>query len=539
RRLAPSAACALVARPAPGFSHPERRRLLYHLPDDFEQRSPAQQVEILAWVRRTFRSEDSDYRRRQATATAGAYGIRFPEHQGWKTSPRATTGRRLRAGTRPAPVALSNEMGDLLAFKTATFAAPDRPRASVWSAATADLRIEHLGLFFGAVAGDPQGPVGGLGAPLEALTFALMLFPAVIDDYLEWRSRRRGFLTVWEVDLLICIAGLVHPQTGWLAQTPALAARLQPIPHLVRADEIAAVRGDWAAACARIAAFAEMRSKEVKRICRRHHDPFEPIVVVLEADRPLSVYRRIADEIRARRPDARHHRRAAAENARAYLMFRFALHLGFRQRTLRELQVCPRGRPPTPAPELDAARRGELRWSERLAGWEVVAPPSAFKNAASSYFQGRQYQLRLPDVAGLYDEIDAYLAVHRRVLLGGVKDPGTFFVKQVKAGRANAAMNDTDFYSAWRALIERYGVYNPYTGRGAIAGLLPHGPHCARHVLATHVLKQTGSFEQAGFAIQDNARAVEQYYGRFLPREKAARSAQLLDPVWAEGAPDS
>ena len=59
------------------------------------------------------------------------------------------------------------------------------------------------------------------------------------------------------------------------------------------------------------------------------------------------------------------------------------------------------------------------------------------------------------------------------------------------------------FYEAWRWIIQRYGIFNPYTGRGAIPGLLPHGPHSVRDVLATHVLKQTGSYEQASYAIQD------------------------------------
>lgn len=56
--------------------------------------------------------------------------------------------------------------------------------------------------------------------------------------------------------------------------------------------------------------------------------------------------------------------------------------------------------------------------------------------------------------------------------------------------------------------IQRHGVFNPYTGRGAIKGLLPHGPHNVRDVLATHILKQTGSYEQASYAIQDTPDTV-------------------------------
>ena len=51
---------------------------------------------------------------------------------------------------------------------------------------------------------------------------------------------------------------------------------------------------------------------------------------------------------------------------------------------------------------------------------------------------------------------------------------------------ADIALGKATFYSLWRQTIVRYGVLNPYTGRGAISGLLPHGPHGVRDVLATH-----------------------------------------------------
>ena len=81
-------------------------------------------------------------------------------------------------------------------------------------------------------------------------------------------------------------------------------------------------------------------------------------------------------------------------------------------------------------------------------------------------------------------------------------------------------------------VIQRYGVFNPYTGRGAIKGLLPHDPHNVRDVLATHILKHTGSYEQASYAIQDTPEMVAKHYGRFLPQDKAAMAARILNQVW-------
>lgn len=86
-------------------------------------------------------------------------------------------------------------------------------------------------------------------------------------------------------------------------------------------------------------------------------------------------------------------------------------------------------------------------------------------------------------------------------------------------------------YGPRRLILHRYGTYNPYTDLVVMKGLLPHGPHNVRDVLATHILKQTGSYEQASYAIQDTPVTVARHYGRFLPQEKAALAAQVLSKV--------
>lgn len=272
--------------------------------------------------------------------------------------------------------------------------------------------------------------------------------------------------------------------------------------------------------------------KEIQRVVRVHRDPFEPILVVLEAPSPVGEYRKITEEILRRIPNERRYSRAAAEAVRSFLLLRLGLHLGLRQKNLRQLMLCPRGQEPRSERQLADMKRGELRWSDRDAGWEVLIPAVAFKNATSSYFGNKPFRLVLPSLGGLYDHLEAYINRHRAVLLAGAGDPGTFFVKTVKTTSANAAYDQTTFYEAWRLTIQRYGIYNPYTGRGAIKGLLPHGPHNVRDVLATHILKQTGSYEQASYAIQDTPDMVAKHYGRFLPQDKAALAAKILNQAW-------
>jgi hypothetical protein len=231
-------------------------------------------------------------------------------------------------------------------------------------------------------------------------------------------------------------------------------------------------------------------------------------------------------------PDETKRPKAAAEAMRSYLLFRFGMHLGLRQRNLRELLVCLPGSDARTESQLEELGRGEIRWSKPDESWEVFIPVSAFKNSYSSFFAGNPFRLLLPDLEGLYGMIGSYVGRHRPKLLDWADDPGTFFVKTVRPFTKSASFDIGHFYRTWREIIQRHGIYNPYTNKGAIEGLLPHGPHSVRDVLATHVLKQTGSYDLASYAIQDTPRMVAEYYGRFLPHDKSAQAANILNRTW-------
>lgn len=521
-----------VARPAPpGVSRAEARRLAWHLPDDFSSRSASEQSEILDWIRNNILTTGTAYARYHASAAKQRFGLQFDT-----SIVPVKGGRPAFAARLQAPRRLQEEMRRLVEFKSATLTEIGFQRSGVWGAETAAQRGEHLSLLFGSLAADPNGEVRGLGLPIETLTFAMLISPAIWDWHVRWREERRGFFTRWEAEMLLLAAALARRETGWLRQNAWLAERLEPVAGMLDADRIREIREDWDGACDALHKHALIRAKEINRVAQVHRDPFEPLLPVLEAASPVSTYNSIAVEVARNTPDERRYPRAAAEAVRGFLMLRLGLHLGVRQKNLRQLLVCARDGIQTPERDLERMKRGELRWSRRDQGWEVFIPCAAFKNSGSSYFAKKPYRLLLPDLGGLYAAIDAYVERHRPVLLGPAADPGVLFIKTVKRSSRDASYNQTTFYEAWRLLIQRYGIYNPYTGRGAIPGLLPHGPHSVRDVLATHVLKVTGSYEQASYAIQDTAKTVAEHYGRFLPQDKAALAARVLNAVWADAA---
>ncbi len=522
----------------------QRRRLAWHLPDDFDRRSPREREEILEWVQRVIVSGGTDYRRFQALALRNRYAVRFP---GILDGPSFRgTAHQLDYvvdveeddfidATNTAidsPKRLWKEMAQLLDFKTATLTAFGYQRVGVWGEETAAQKIEHFGLLFGALAAPPKSAIRGVGVPGTSLTFAMLVFPSVWDWYLRWRERRRGFYTAWEVDMLRIALALTRVETGWLRQHPELSEHLDPIRGLVTEEQIVAARANWNETCDICHKHCTGRVKEIQRVAKVHRDPFEPIMPILEADSPVGEYRKIADEIISTMPDEQSYPSAAAEAVRSFLLIRFGLHTGLRQKNLRQMLVCPKGKLPTSERQLADMKVGELRWSERDHGWEVFIPSIAFKNANSSYFGDKPFRLILPNIGNLYLYIDAYVERHRARLLRSTPDPGTFFVKTVKVTSISAAYDQNTFFEAWRLIIQRYGIYNPYTGRGVVKGLLPHGPHNIRDVLATHILKKTGSYEQASYAIQDTPEMVAKHYGRFLPQDKAALAARILNQVW-------
>ena len=72
---------ALKGHALASISASERRRLAWHLPDDFGERSAPEQEAILEWVRTRVTTGATDYRRYQAAAIKHRYAVKFLERR--------------------------------------------------------------------------------------------------------------------------------------------------------------------------------------------------------------------------------------------------------------------------------------------------------------------------------------------------------------------------------------------------------------------------------------------------------------------------
>lgn len=332
---------ARAREPIKSLSKAEQRRYAWHLPEDFNDLPCSTRQEILEWVRRVIITGTTEYRRYHAISVKQRFGLRFPD---LTTNDRGDDEEEeinyvshvdpdVHVGGRVAPPRLISEMRALLRFKTSTLTPPGYARRGAWGPETAVQKVEHLGLMLGALTAPTTHSVRGYGVELNQISLAHLVFPAVWDWYVQWRERRRGFYTMWEVDMLGLVAGLTSESTGWLTQTASLTELIVPLPDIVTASDVAEAKADWRGACARMHAHATMRAKEIARVSRVHRDPFEPILPVLEAPSPLREYRKIADEIERLTPDTALYPTAAAQARRALLIFRSACTLDCGRRT--------------------------------------------------------------------------------------------------------------------------------------------------------------------------------------------------------------
>ncbi|TYB83741.1 helix-turn-helix domain-containing protein [Oceaniovalibus sp. ACAM 378] len=495
-----------------GLPRSLQRRITQHLPTDFNERSLYEQDEILAWVSANILSTPKEILEDESTSKEGSVDLSI-----------YSLTRNTRSRLKMGPAHLLEELDEIQKFKTSPLVLSGMKRNEVWGPVSAMKADDELLAFMGAL--------HQIGLPEEMLSLSAAFCPQVIDTFIEWRRKRRGGYTRAICKALSVLEGLLHGEFGYIVQSPGFGERLAPVRGLITEADARLAQENWIAACTHAKAHLTQRIKEVAAVAAKGRDPFEALMPVLEAEAPLNDYYKIVHEIRRRMPDDTYPVRKA-EALRGLMMLRLGLELGFRQKNNRELLICPSDRVPRTWKVLTRLKRGEISFDG--SSWLVRMPGTAFKNASSKAVN-EENTFVLMDQDGFYSEIEVYLEA-RRSLLGNNEDPGTFFVKRISKRSKTPEYNINTYYEAFRAVITTYGIHNPYTDRGAIRGLRPHGPHSVRHVLATASVKKTRGFSDAAALLLDSEKMVREAYARFLPGQRHSLARNVLwSSIFNEG----
>ncbi len=349
--------------------------------------------------------------------------------------------------------------------------------------------------------------------------------------------------TAGDVNRIELTAGLFSPLTGYLFHNPP---RFAPIPGVLTQSEIDAALADWPEFVKRSLTKIRETSNRIAKLACKVRDPWLPIKPLLERPDPLSPVYQGLDRMAADRPSFFGTPVACARHDQYHLVMSLLVHSCLRRANFGKLTWRP-------------DNTGNLRWSAEGA-WILQIPQRDMKNEGSGALpdNGNDLILELdPEDRDLYRAIDRWLGPvdrntgivdelgsSRRLIHGdkcsedsgyalfpgeardagadtlATAGPGSGQVGSTRHPTLVTGVTDQTIGTIVYKFSTQYLVRCPWHDHG-VAGVMPFGPHALRDLVATHVLKNTGSIEEAAAALFDTPETLLRHYARFTSLDKS------------------
>ncbi len=476
------------------------RRVSRHLPNDYLDQPVERRQEMVEYIcSRILRYDDPYTERMSALRTLQYVFTDWPEP-------------------------LEREFTQLASFKTADMPPLGMLRNKRWKPTTAEMVRRCMRQFFGALR-LPQDAedlrLRGLGVPVEHLTLALLACPLVVDWYVRFRCAARNTYTEFALRLLDTFNSILRPETGWLRQSPYLAARLRPLSvgstHLVSTELVAKAQGDWGGVCDEAIRHYKHLASEITPLISVARNSFSRIEGILGMDDPTEAFGILLEGMANSLPTPRTHPVLYHSAIRDCALVGLIVLTGLRRNTVAQINYTG-----------DAA--GHLTFKGESYVLEI--PPHLFKIEDSPFFGPKHakmnYYTEIPDAFGFYDKLTEYLNVSRPFLIKhssqAAKERALFVTcRNGKTGKISPRRISQIFSRA----VERHLVENKYCGTG-IPLVWRCGPHSARHIRATTTLKKGGSYLDAGNSIQNSERMARLRYSQFGPKDRNRDVNEIL-----------
>ncbi|WP_416357028.1 helix-turn-helix domain-containing protein [Aureimonas phyllosphaerae] len=410
------------------------------------------------------------------------------------------------------PVEANTEFTAFTAFKSDLIVPLGMKRALAKNrSSTIAVRRQQQSLFFGWLA---ERRTNGI-IPVSDLSMTLLMVPSLLHEYMQWKAQRsvgEARVSATDVDLVTLAGALTNAADGFLTQRPDLAPRLTALlqqHHLsVRRRDgtlwtmVTAV--DWLRFCED--AYREIKAVEstLRRVQTKNRR-FQELMPVLAMPDPLIVVYRAIDAMRIDLNKLERSTTAYARAQRGLMMMHISTQVALRAETW--TQVTASGAEP------------DLHFEQ--GRWQFKIPARKIKTGdlAERFKSDPFYRRELLDDNGLYDDISEYLD-HSRPLLLGDSDCDRLIVNN----EARPVFSKAYLQNVFRAIVRR-NISRYAENENAQRNLDDFSFHPLRHILATAILKRSGSFELAGDALADDPETVREYYGFWRASD---RSKDLL-----------
>jgi hypothetical protein len=489
-----------------------------HLPDNFNLIAMAERISMVEWILVNL------------VGPTSAWGFLSKELI------------QSRYAMKKLPPWVEEEWQQLASFKCSKISPPGMKRNQPWVSDSEKFNRSAVERIFGALAlpkDAEDSRLRGLGLNTETFSLAMLVCPKFLHWWVEWKAFRRlgassedvsnvfdgskqapprEMYTEYEASVAFNLSSLFDRETGWMSQNPQLAGHLKPIEGFIDKAFIRRALRDWDSVCQNAYDDYDSLGKQIEDLAEQVRDPFEPILPILKSSNPIGALRLFAQNILEDMPGQGISPLQSAVAMRNYLIVRLHAATALRSRNMRELTF-------------KEDNTGQLRREGKR--WVLMIPRNSFKNRHSSFFGRKKksdYRRVLSDIDGLYVKIEEYIAVHRPVLLREKKSD-VFIV----AFSARPLFTMYNYHRNYRLLTAKYLAHNPFLGRG-IPGVRPHGPHVVRDIVATHIIKETGSYELAAYALGDSSSTVKEHYARFMPEDKIHLADRVIDAWWEAAA---
>ncbi|MFZ2995536.1 hypothetical protein [Sphingobium sp.] len=424
---------------------------------------------------------------------------------------------------------------------------------------------------------------GGLGVPRSLLSIGMLGFPAIVGEYDQFRKNRSGAFNSETVEFHKVCQEITRPKRAvapkyriepagmlrthaairtatvrfanwWTThQTPEMRSRIRigaeglEEATLDALCDSAIVQHDVAYGRLLTLRMGRFQGKPLQT-----RNPFEAIQVVVNSTTPVAVYRAAIQRMIKNRPmDARNRNL----HDRDCLMMLLLFQTHFRIKNIAQLTYKADG-------------TGQL--FERKGRWIIRIHRDRFKNRGGGHFKdGDFYELELRDEDGLYKLIRRYLDVARPNLamtdfapkrpsrnwtseaewvadidenddLHGQINPeedeegdsyedddrdGESPESRVFVTRGGHEFLPSSLAGRFKYVTARYLSESPFRRRGLMR-LMSHGPHSLRHIAATDVLAQGGTWEEAAETLLDSVTTIRKTYVNFTPSAIGRRNAK-------------
>jgi hypothetical protein len=401
------------------------------------------------------------------------------------------------------PPKLEADFTALAKHKEAAVPMPGMLQGHRWKPGTTQRRRDQISYLAGFLTSDAAGD---RKIALKAIDLTLFCDPENAQAYHVFKTGRgastesNAGITGTDADLMTFAASLFGTD-GWMRQSRDFTKRAG-----------LNVAG-WQKRCDEIEGRYRKLDKDLRKNVVNGKEPFENVLPILDMKNPMAavnlLIRGLQDDVDKMKEDAA----KLPQSLQDLVWTQIQALAGLRPATWKDLTWAP-------------DNSGHLRRDDR--GWYLDIPKAFFKNEKGKALEADFYR-RLPDQAGLYRNLDRYLRSARYVLTDGMKTRLLFIYGRKNleldgSNRAAPGKRTTRFYEnalavRVRAFTKRHLAWNEATGTG-IKGIVEFGPTAFRHILATAILKSTGSFTIAADAIADSEQTARKYYTRFEPSDR-------------------